>query len=820
MIQKKSAPEKPNISEGNTVFLKSFDDFLHQYGHYCLLLLISIIIFFIFKDFLLLKKTYLFKDIGFDSISYFYPTYYGLADYIAKEGFPLWSFNQGMGQNIFPIGYIDPFSLYILLMGKHFVYYSIFYAEVLKIFSAGFFFYLFLKKINISDYTAIIGGILYSFTGYMIIGGAWISFSTQAVYVALLLYSFEKLYQDDNWILFPLSIFLITSYQPVDLYFIGVFLIIYIPIRLIETGEKESKKILGLFKKLVFLGLAGVAVSTFFLINGLQIMLESPRVSGNASYFDILFSTPLFGLEGERVWKTHYLTALMRLFSCDMLGTGDHFRGWNNYLEAPLFYCGLISLVSLPHFVSLSDRRKIFTYLAFIIIFIIPVIFPFFRYAYWLFTGDYYRLFSFFVAIVILLTALKSLDHIDRKSKIDLKITIATLLLLLLALYYPYKNSQIIDVNIRNTAATFLVIYSILIYLIRFSNIKNIVKLLLLFTVSMELICFYYPTVNSRPAVSGGETVQKTGYNDYTVDAVAFIKSQDKSFFRINKDYYSVPSGKYACLNDAKVQEFYGTSSYHSFNQLNYTNFLQTMGLIREKDELDSRWSPGVSEAPFLYSFASIKYALTRARNPLLIDGTYDQIGLAGDVRILINKFSLPLGFTYEKYIPLKDFKTLSQNQKMIALYKAVVIDESLAQECSKLEQINIEEIQKNHTLKEYTNDIKFLKKNSLNISKHGQNKIAGEISVDKNKMLFFSIPFDKGWKIKIDGKIEKPMMVNIGFIGVPLKKGAHNFELAFIPSYFYIGAAISIIAFFLFICLIIFKYLRNKHIGNKIIRP
>jgi len=811
MKQKKSEPEKPDISQGDIVFLKSLDNFLHQYGHYCLFLLIFLILFFIFKDFLLLKKTYLFKDIGFDSISYFYPAYYGLADYITKDGFPVWSFNQGMGQNIFPVGYIDPFSLYIILMGKHFVYYSLFYAEVLKIFCAGFFFYLFLKKISLSDYTAIIGGILYAFTGYMIVGGAWIAFSTQAVYVALLLYSFEKLYQDDNWILFPLSIFLITSCQPVDLYFIGVFLIIYILIRLVETGEKKSKKIFSLFTKLVFLGLAGVAVSTFFLINGLQIMLESPRVSGNASYFDILFSTPLFGLEGERVWKMHYLTVLMRLFSCDMLGTGDHFRGWNNYLEAPLFYCGLISLVSLPHFLSLSDRKKKVTYAAFIIIFIVPVIFPFFRYAYWLFTGDYYRLFSFFVAIVILLIGLKSLDHIDRESKIDIKITIATLLLLLLALFYPYNNAQIIDVNIRNIAAIFLVIYSILIYLIRFSNIKNIIKILLLFTVGMELICFYYPSVNARPVISGDETVQKTGYNDYTVDAVAFIKSQDKSFFRINKDYYSVPSEKYACLNDAKVQEFYGTSSYHSFNQLNYTKFLQMMGLIRERDELDSRWSPGVSEAPLLYSFASIKYALTREQKPLLIDGAYDQIGLAGDVRILRNNFSLPLGFTYEKYISLNDFKTLPPNGKMFALYKAVVIDEVIYKEYGHLEKLNLKEIGNDYLLNEYAKDIELLKRDSLKISKHGQNRISGEISVEKDKMLFFSIPYDKGWHIKIDGKNVKPMMVNIGFIGVPVNKGLHKIELSYIPAYFYTSAIISVIAFFLFICLIIFIYLRKN---------
>lgn len=812
MSEKKTASYKANISKGDVVFLKSLDDFLQKYRYYFLFLLISLIIFFIFKDFLLLKKTYLFKDIGFDTISQFYPAYYHLADYVSKAGFPLWSFNQGMGQNIFPVGNIDPFSLYIILMGKHFVYYSIFYAEVLKIFCAGLFFCLFLKKINLSDYTAVVGGILYSFTGYMIVGGTWLSFSTQAVYIALLLYSFEKLYQDDNWILFPLSIFLITSFQLIDLYFIGVFLIIYIIFRLFETGDNNAKNIFSLFIKLVFLGLAGMAMSTFFLINGLQIMLESPRISGDASYFNILFSKPVWGLEGTSVWKNHYLTALMRLFSSDILGTGDNFRGWNNYLEAPLFYCGLISLVLLPHFLSLSDKRKKITYVILLCIFILPVIFPFFRYAYWLFTGNYYRMFSFFVAIVILLIGLKSLDRIDRQSKIDIRVTLLTLLLLLFILYYPYKNSSIIDTNIRNIVAIFLTIYSVLLYLIQFINIKNIVKLLFLFTIVMELICLYYPSINIRPVISGRETVEKVGYNDYTVDAVAFIKSQDKSFFRIDKDYCSVPS-KYACLNDSKAQEFYGTSSYHSFNQLNYIKFLQTMELIRKKDELDSRWSPGISEAPLLYSFAGIKYVLTRKQNPSLINPAYDQIALAGNVRILRNKLSLPLGFTYDKYIPLKDFKALSKDQKMYALYKAVVIDDNIDEKYGNLEKLNSKEVGNDYLLDDHVKDIGLLKKDSLKISNHSQNKITGEIHVDKDKMLFFSIPFDKGWHIKIDGKMANPLMVNIGFIGVPLYKGLHHIELSYVPSYFYTGAVISVIAFFLFICLIIFKYRRTRNI-------
>lgn len=79
------------------------------------------------------------------------------------------------------------------------------------------------------------------------------------------------------------------------------------------------------------------------------------------------------------------------------------------------------------------------------------------------------------------------------------------------------------------------------------------------------------------------------------------------------------------------------------------------------------------------------------------------------------------------------------------------------------------------------------------------------------DKILFFSIPFDKGWHVKVDGKAIIPMMVNIGFIGVPIAKGVHRIELSFTPLFFYTGAVISGIAIILFIGLVTFRHQRNR---------
>jgi uncharacterized membrane protein YfhO len=346
----------------------------------------------------------------------------------------------------------------------------------------------------------------------------------------------------------------------------------------------------------------------------------------------------------------------------------------------------------------------------------------------------------------------------------------------------------------------------------QFKNIKNIIKLLLLSAIVIELIYFSNITINNRPVISGDETVQKIGYNDYTIDAVKFIKSNDKTFFRINKDYFSGLAAKKG-LNDARVQDFYGTPSYHPFNQLNYVNFLHELRIIEIEDERYTRWVPGLIVNPNLHSFASIKYALTKYQKPFLPDFSYKPIAKFGNVTVYKNKFALPLGFTYEKYISLKDFETLPKNRKMNTLYKAVVIDDRTYNNFGNLIKLPLSEIPLHYSDNEYAGDINILSRDTLQISEQGQNKIRGKINTDKNKMLFFSIPFDKGWKIKVDGKEVSVMMVNIGFIGVPVDKGLHDIELSYTPVYFNLGAVISLIAIVLFICLIAYQYRRNKKI-------
>ena len=252
----------------------AFENLLNRYGLYIFLLLLILAALLVFKDFLLFNKLYLYKDIGSDSININYPGMFHVAKYLKTIGIPMWSFNQGMGQNIFPQCITDPFSLILMLIAGNKLAYGIAYMELCKIICAGLFFCLFLDKRGLTKYAAIMGGFLYSFSGFVILGSCWNIFSTEAVYFALLLYSFEKLYQDKKWILFPIAVSLIAINQPFDLFLFGLFMTVYALFRLSEDDNFNLKPAADIFSTIIGLGALGVAISSFFTIADVIQMLD------------------------------------------------------------------------------------------------------------------------------------------------------------------------------------------------------------------------------------------------------------------------------------------------------------------------------------------------------------------------------------------------------------------------------------------------------------------------------------------------------------------------------------------------------------------
>jgi uncharacterized membrane protein YfhO len=461
-------------------------------------------------------------------------------------------------------------------------------------------------------------------------------------------------------------------------------------------------------------------------------------------------------------------------------------------MESPMLYCGLVSLLLAPQFFSFLERRRRRKYLILVGLIIIPLVFPYFRHLFWLFTGDYFRTFSFFITLIILFLSLQSLSQIDRLSRISLKALLLSLIVAFALLYIPFdgKNS-IIDPNLRSIISVFLVVYALLIVLMGSGEYRGLARVGILVLACLELAFFSGITVNKRNVVSSNELRQKTGYNDYTNEAVGYLNSIDKSFFRINKDYFSGPA-VLASLNDAKIQKYKGTTSYHQFNQEYYTEFLQEMDVISRGDEYNTRWSLGLSRRPLLQTWAGVKYNLTRTQDSALTAQGYEFLDRFGDVRVYRNRFYLPLGFTYDTYIRSSDFSRLSQVQKNIVLFRAFVLDDTAIHRYNAFRTFDISDTSRTYNWAECESDVNALRQDTLSISAHGQNIIEGTIRLQQSKLVFLSVPYDKGWTAKVDGRELTPEIVNVGFMGFSLGEGEHRIEMEYFPPLLKEGAIVS----------------------------
>lgn len=98
-----------------------------------------------------------------------------------------------------------------------------------------------------------------------------------------------------------------------------------------------------------------------------------------------------------------------------------------------------------------------------------------------------------------------------------------------------------------------------------------------------------------------------------------------------------------------------------------------------------------------------------------------------------------------------------------------------------------------------------------LNITEFSDTKIVGDINVKDYGVLYFSIPYEKGWSVYIDGKKADTFPVLNAMLGVYADAGQHEIVLKYTPDGFTVGIIISGSAMALFILFAFLESRRNK---------
>jgi len=717
------------------------------------LILIFLILFIsavVYRNFLFSNKFYIYTDIGSDTFDSYWPYLSYLSKALWDGEFPFWSFNIGIGTNIFSANYLftDPFNILLFILGKNNLAYALPYVAILKILLAGLFFYKYISEFNVSRFSALIVSLMYSFNGYIILWGQHYQFATIMVLLPLLLYAVEIWIKNNKWVLFACTIALISIHYYYFLYMVTLYSIIYILFRYLYLSSFNIKKIIIFIAKTSAVYILGIGISSIFLFPAIHVVINSPRVSGN------LISESIFTLGS--IWD--YVSIILRLFSNNITGIGNEYFGPKNYYEAPILYSGLISLLLVPQIFKFGDKKtKTFAIIISLLV-IISLTFMYVTYLMNGFSSASYR-WTFLLIPTFLLLASVTITKIE-SNEYDRRLLFETLLFLigLVLMMYLFVgiglhwNATNIINNFKKYAAVviiLLIIYTLLFIVSR--NIKNMVyfRVILLLVVSIELIYFSNGTVDNRVTMTTESMNAKIGYNDYSNEALSYINSIDKGVFRLDKSYNSgiFPSS----LSDSLIQDYHGVKSYNSLNQPNYLNFLrnlevpfQIMNHPNYITGFDSRFQ--------LQSLVGVKYYLTKGDKNEIPYG-YKVLNKFNDITVYKNNNYLPLGFTYNKYIPLQEFTSLNKEQKDEAILKGFVWEG----EGLKYSKVSSEDLS-NHALENEKIDLSKVQFNNIKVV---QNYTKNEITIQSlNNDPQIYIPIIDREITNVDGVTKKYLSV------------------------------------------------------------
>ncbi len=115
-----------------------------------------------------------------------------------------------------------------------------------------------------------------------------------------------------------------------------------------------------------------------------------------------------------------------------------------------------------------------------------------------------------------------------------------------------------------------------------------------------------------------------------------------------------------------------------------------------------------------------------------------------------------------------------------------------------------------------YEQDIQNLAEESLTDVVIDTNTVSGTVTLSKDKIMVFSIPYSSGWTAYVDGKKTSLFKANTAYMGLSLKEGSHDIRLVYETPGLKIGAAISSVCILLFLLLGIIFGIRRLFLKTK----
>lgn len=738
-----------------------------------------------------------------------------------REGNIFWSSTTDLGAN-----FIGSYSFYLLgspffwltlPFPNDFVPYLMGPLLILKFGFAALTAYFYIRRFTRTSDAARLGALLYSFSGFTVYNVFFNHFHEAVIMFPLLLLSFELLITENRRFAFALMVCIcaITNY----FFFFGmaVFCVIYFFVRLYSGAIKVK---FSHFVIIVFEAVLGLLLAAAILLPSIMAISENSRLEDTLLGWDAI-------MYGKEQIYANVLQCFF--FPPDIPARPVFFPGAEVKWSSLGGWLPLFSTVGL--FAWFSNRKK--NWLKTLIgICIFMALVPILNSIFYAFNTAYYARW-FYMPILMICLATVSLTEDSKANwstgyKWVLGITIATVLVIG---FFPQKNEKgeiIYGIFTRGNGKSDYIMYlcrywiTCLIALISIIVLGLILKFLkdnkkAFYRTCVACVCtitIIYANFFIASGRSHSHDVKDVVINQLIEGDVDF---EDKGEYRI--DVYG------GADNTAMFLGYSGINAFHSIVPVSIFEFYDYVGVERV---VASR--PTVDDYT-LRPFLSVKYLLNSKHSNSFVDDDTGETKMQGykylktenDYYVYENENYIPYGFSYEYYMTKEFCDRYSKDDRVALMLKAIMLsDEQIEKYGSMLKNIETDEnvsfyaenstnLTCNYETMQYDSE-KLAKTSSKNFE-YNKNGFTATVTRDKENLVFFSVPYDKGWSATVNGKPAEVEKVNAGFMAVKVPAGKSEISFVYMTPGLKVGIIITTVSAVVFlIYIIVFMLWRVNH--------
>lgn len=718
-----------------------------------------------------------------------------------RNGNILWDWNTDLGSDfISTYSYYllgSPFFWIMLTLPQKLVLYSVPWILSLKYAVAALTSYAYIKRFTKIDSSAFIGGMLYAFSGFQAYNIFFNQFHDPTAFFPLILLAMEEHITRGRRGIFAVTVALsaLTSY----FFFAGqaVFLIIYFIIR---SQSKDFKITPAKFFTLLLEAILGTAAAAFILFPAALSVLENQRLSNHLYGMDLLAYS-----DRTRIWRIIQgffmipdSPARPNLFS-------DGTSKWSSiagYL--PLFsMIGVISYLKAKPDTWKSRLIKICIVFAFI---------PVLNSVFFMLNSEYYARWFYMPILIMALITAQVFERSDIDTRPGIRVCGIFMFAALIISFLPSKteDGEVVWMGFADHKAYFYITLGIsFVFLLIAASIlkrkKNGKEYLKKGICCTTAACFISTAATFYFGIYEGpypEQFIASSINDKSAE----ILNDDTDFFRTDISEN--------CDNYAMFWGYPSMRSFHSTVSPSIMEFYNSVGIRRD---VASRADTSFYALRGLFS---VKYYFSRKD----INGTeiktpdmpgFEKISDGDNFAVYKNKYYIPMGFTYDSYISEEEFNKLSDQNKTNVLMRALLLSDEQIKKYGNIFDDPEPIDSKSLTQESYIDDcINRIFSSCYEFSK-STGGFRAKISTNKESMVFFSIPYDKGFTAFVNGEETEILKVNNGFMAVVVPEGDNSIIFSYTTYGLLTGIRISAAAF-LIILMYILIYLIYKNINSK----